>query len=496
MKKITLLFIGIIFSVNGICQITFERTFSYSPSNYDSRSFTCQQTSDGNYVIGSYQPVPPQANNIHLIKLDVNGDTIWTRIYDWTYTVCRAIQQTADSGFILTGPTSNPGSGGTYLLKTNSIGNVQWVKTYIMATDSYDAYSVRQTNDGGYILTGNTDWTTQADMFLLKTDSAGNAQWSKTYGGAFDDWGNCVRQTFDGGYVMTGALGYDVVIIKVDNSGNVQWTKTFDLGGDERGKGIQQTPDSGYIVTGTNDGTYLIKTDVNGNLVWSKTYTPGAGYCVDRTTDGGYVIVNRSPEASLIKVNATGNFSWAKGYVGNVYSESFSGEQTNDGGYFLSGETQNATNVTVVYAIKTDSLGNSGCNNILSLTEITPATVVTSPSITGVAVTPIVTVRSVSIIQGVTPEFLCVENIGELSSEENSISLSPNPATNEITVQSLKFKVQSVEIYNTLGENVYSNAETSETSTETINVRKLSSGIYFVRVKTKEGEKAVKFVKE
>ena len=83
------------------------------------------------------------------------------------------------------------------------------------------------------------------------------------------------------------------------------------------------------------------------------------------------------------------------------------------------------------------------------------------------------------------------ENAGSMS-----VSVYPNPATNEIRVQSSKFRVQSVEIFNVLGEKVYGNAETSHSTAETINITALSSGIYFVRVKTSDGMRAGRFVKE
>jgi hypothetical protein len=97
--------------------------------------------------------------------------------------------------------------------------------------------------------------------------------------------------------------------------------------------------------------------------------------------------------------------------------------------------------------------------------------------------------------------------IEELSSNRNSILLSPNPADTEITIENISRGAddafQSIEIFNPLGEKVYdnaggfrSNAGTSQTNTETINVSKLSSGIYFVRVRTSDGMMAGKFVKE
>ena len=84
--------------------------------------------------------------------------------------------------------------------------------------------------------------------------------------------------------------------------------------------------------------------------------------------------------------------------------------------------------------------------------------------------------------------------------EVEEFFISPNPAANEIRVESRSLynrdKITSIEIYNTLGEKVYTKAGTSHSTVETINITALSSGIYFVRVRTSYGIRAAKFIKE
>ena len=90
-------------------------------------------------------------------------------------------------------------------------------------------YSVQQTTDGGYILAGSTTsyGSGSDDMYLVKTDSSGKETWSKTFGGSNNDIGYSVQQTQDGGYVITGSTasggaGYgEVLLIKTDAYGNV-----------------------------------------------------------------------------------------------------------------------------------------------------------------------------------------------------------------------------------------------------------------------------------
>ena len=96
--------------------------------------------------------------------------------------------------------------------------------------------SVQQTADGGYIITGDRDFGTgNLDICLIKTDGSGTEQWTKTFGGAFTDYGNSVQQTADGGYIITGQTQLyvngdfetDVYLIKTDGNGNI--TSTFNI---------------------------------------------------------------------------------------------------------------------------------------------------------------------------------------------------------------------------------------------------------------------------
>ena len=119
--------------------------------------------------------------------------------------VAYSMIQSSDSGFVLTGYTFGFGMGSydPYLLKTNKSGEQEWLKIY-GGIEADVGRSLQQTMDGGFIIGGFTASFGAGfnDAYLIKTDSLGNLQWTKTFGGASTDVGNSVLQVSDGGYII------------------------------------------------------------------------------------------------------------------------------------------------------------------------------------------------------------------------------------------------------------------------------------------------------
>ena len=259
---------------------------------------------------------------------------------------------------------------------------IMWEKTYATNYTSV-GNSVRQTPDGGYIVSG-TQWHRgglQSDILLVKTDDAGNVAWTRRFAVGEVDRGLSVELTTDGGYIIAGSTwGWgkgksDVCFVRSDADGHEVWSKTFGGKDREQSYSVKQTSDGGYIIAGEtasfgtgNYDIYLIKTDIDGELLWSKTfggYNRDCAYSVQQTIAGGYIIAGETDsfgsgnyDVYLIKTDAKGNEIWSSIYGSKYKDYGRSVVQTIDGGFLVAGSTwRSGSGYSDIFLLKTDGNG-------------------------------------------------------------------------------------------------------------------------------------------
>jgi len=350
------------------------------------------QTSDGGYALVGYIG----SGQVRLIKTDVSGNMQWNQTYE-AYSV-ETVVQVRDGGYVL---ACNTG-GEALLVKTDSEGHLQWNKSYsggmvnamvLTADEGYLLAGRTEWGGGSYTF----------DFWLTKVDKNGKLQWSKTYGGEGGEEALSVIQTGDGGYAVAGYtdsfgsggrpahysnidIRYNFWLVKINSAGDLQWSRTFGETGDNRATSLVQTDDGGYVVAGVTapPGLYgyvswLIKTDSLGRAVWNKTYgvleTVGPGDVVNsliRTSDGGFAFAGSAlyhpahdskSRFWLVKTDSVGELEWNQTYgkmLGLINTwDANCLVQTCDGGLALLGSGKMGgsrnTEYNYFYLVKTES---------------------------------------------------------------------------------------------------------------------------------------------
>jgi hypothetical protein len=234
------------------------------------------ETSDGGYALVGYTTsAGAGGEDVYVIKLDAGGSVIWARTYGGAGSdEGRAICQSGDGGFVIAGRTASYGSGESdvYLLKLDADGDTVWTRVYGGA--EYDwSEGVSETADGCYCVCGTTGSNSLSrDIYLVKVDEAGGLVWQRYYGDfvtAFShDWGTGLCATADSGVAVTGNRiiaatdPSDAYFLRTDGLGTQTSLKRYADSFVEYGRSICETPDGGFLVCGAEKTEDTLKNDL------------------------------------------------------------------------------------------------------------------------------------------------------------------------------------------------------------------------------------------
>ncbi len=467
MKKnvLTVMFLFLIFSLFSQ-SVKFEKLFGGNGYDYGN---SVVQTYDKGYVVaGTSSSFGNGSTDAYILKTDSLGNFLWHNTYGWiNIDQLYSIEETNDSGLVVVGYTNSFGFGGydMYLIKTDRLGNVEWWKTY--GGNNWDfAYSVKQTNDGGYILAGGTYsyGAGDEDMFVVKTNSIGDTLWTKTYGGAEQDEAKSIIQTADGGYILTGftksfgdASG-DIYTIKTDANGDTLWTYKFQGIYEDFSNQIIEKNNGDFIIGGSSksigmggyDGVKIILNSA-GNVIFSNYYGGSNDeefYSIAESVGGRFAMLGYTKSYGV----GLNDFVL---YIENPYNGFHSGtfggtnidigksiKNTKDNGYIICGNSASYSALDHIYLIKTDSNG--------------------------------VASASIGIIN------TGVNNFNHRKSD--LINIYPNPSSSyiEINKEKINSKNLLITLYNIFGEIVWS--QKSEADKTRIDISFLSNGVYYLKV--------------
>ncbi len=308
-----------------------EKTFG---GENDDIATSMVRTKDGGYIItGLTSSFKVSYYDVYVLKVDKNGNKQWEKTYGGEgYDRGNSIKETKDGNYIIAGITESYGSGfeDIYVIKLNSKGDILWHKEY--GTSGYDrAYDIIETSDGGYLMAGSVQNknNNSEDGYILKLNSKGETQWVKSFEGKKNERFYSVVEAKTGGYIAVGETSSygkgksDVYLVKMDKNGKVLWEKNFGGDGRDEGQSVILANDGKSLMvvgmtevsTGQYDG-FCAKIDENGKLIWMKNY---GGDGLDRinsicATPNRYTLVGatqsfgaKSCDVLVLKIDENGN---------------------------------------------------------------------------------------------------------------------------------------------------------------------------------------------
>lgn len=362
--------------------ITWQRTYDGSDGVADGGYSVCKADGDNFYICG-YTTFLPNIRRIYILKINPYGDTIWTKSIpigsDSLEGECRTAVSTSDNGCILTGVSTN-----TFSIKINYNGEIIWNKTYDLYAKQL--YEIIKTSDGGYIACGRDYEDINDNAFLLKIDSIGNLQWHRTfYSTYWKNFESIIESNNNDGYLIGGfnknfqTDTSKAILLKVNYNGDSIWQKQYELNVISNVKCINKIT-TGYLIGSTNlikNVVYysILKVDEMGDIFLQRTINSTNNLLILNDlkiiNSNKYVIAGRYGSIGhIFTVDSNGFMQREKFYYSPDFLTIRSILPISNGDILFAGAVDFDSILTKrdIYALRTDSLLNApppiGINNI------------------------------------------------------------------------------------------------------------------------------------
>ncbi len=310
------------------------RTFarSYGGDNIDEISAILPTGDGGALLAGSTNSFSPTPLDAWLVKVDALGHVAWQMAYQDREVATDAIDM--GDGYLVSAGRLGATVGPLDLLRVDDNGALLWARR-IDEAEGLGPSRLVATQDGGFLVAGTRNITSEADFFAIRFDASGEVAWSRTYGGPDEDSAYAAVATSDGGFLLVGATSsFGVTFnatwaVKLDGDGEVEWQRLFDDGGNFWGYVAVESPMGGYLIGGSTGGAgLLLRLAANGTVTWARYVDAGSDYddlmAGAAYPDGSFGLVGQTADGVgdqdlwVLRVGDGGNVLWSRAIGGGA----------------------------------------------------------------------------------------------------------------------------------------------------------------------------------
>jgi hypothetical protein len=493
-------------------QTQFSKVFYHD--TYSVRANSIVNTFDNNYFLAGEINSKPL-----VLKMDMLGNIVWSKTYG-SQGIFNKIIRTNDSCFVLTGNIFNvvDSACNVFCVKINASGDTIWTREINLGLNDY-VYSIKQTNDKGYILTGATSTDTyngnyfndnylHSQIIIVRLDSAGNLLWGKNIAeNNYFNKGLAIVQLPDSNFIATGYVIDSTIsqyasrffIMNIDTAGNVSWFKMDDASIYFRSFSNDVLVNDSILnfYLSTNDQCSILSTDLLGNILWSKQYSVSNYFgFYNQISSRFFLDTNHNlfltTSQDVIFIDSTGNNAFASSTMNGVLSDCIKTSDNKFMEIFTGPEyITKYSGQPEIGILKTDSLGENyqcmGWNNSItsSIINLNIIPEIFTDNFIGSVIQQNPQIADVSILE----RNGCVDVVGNVKQMSKSIfKVYPNPSNGLFQIlfdENVNTELIKIDIYNEIGQKVYESSE-PVTNGQVVNLNTKEEGIYFIQCRYKE----------